>query len=96
MQRNDYRMNSSQVIEMAKQEFARQCSVRGVAVAQGVPANWRVFLLDRFICSFGIGPKRHGEKPIALLFEASYARDGALLASTFPEGVDNKYFVPNR
>jgi len=78
--------------------FDDECRLRGVTIASGVKARWGVMFRGKgkpVTCHYGIGPKREGQKPQAELFEATYTYDGVLIDFSFPDGTDNKYFVPN-
>lgn len=89
-------MSTDRIVELAKALFASECERRGVSIAPGVRANWGIMFLGKSepcVCTFGIGPKRHGLRPQAQLFEARYTRDGTLVDFRFPEGTDNEYFV---
>jgi hypothetical protein len=91
-------MNTDELLRLGKALFAAECEQRGVTLAPDTRAKWGIMNMGKsepYVCAFGIGPKRDGQKPQAYLFEARYWRDGTLVDFRFPEGTDNKYFLPN-
>jgi len=85
-------------LKHAQQLFEEECRARGVTIASDIRARWGVMFRGKgkpVTCDYAIGPKRDGQKPQAYLFEATYTYDGVLIDFSFPDGTDNKYFVPN-
>lgn len=86
-------MSAIDLIDVAKELFAKECEARRVKVKAGIGATWGVMLSQPRICSFAIGPKHDGQKPQAVLFIAVYTKVGDLVSFEFPEGTNNKYFT---